>query len=402
MALIDAGLRGALVALLLLIVAALLPRCRQARHADLARVGIALALSLAVQAISASPWAEYALSCPAQAPGVGVSLGDLDGDGLADNVEIGLGLDPLDPDSDDDGVLDGTERSLGLDARQAIQTAGVGFQGAALVTPGGVKTLTLQLPPGVASATVRMTAQSVGRMRLLTPGGVEVNSISGLRDGDPFRIIGRAPGIAALQVVQTGGGVLLETQGAVRDLELVVDAQCALRNAPCTGCGTGPVDTNDGFGLNLGEGLLHLSLKALSATGGRNGFGPNFLLGYNSRAFGNGGYFGNSPFSLPCYARLIDRGGGIYVLQDGRVRQFRFDQDAGRGDGSKTARSRYEILRDTGDTITIRRSDGLRMVFFKPGDPAHPFKGGSLKEIRSRLGDRLVFCYDQLGYLRVV
>lgn len=75
MALIDAGLRGALVALLLLIVAALLPRCRQARHADLARVGIALALSLAVQAVSASPWAEYALSCPAQAPGVGVSLG---------------------------------------------------------------------------------------------------------------------------------------------------------------------------------------------------------------------------------------------------------------------------------------------------------------------------------------
>jgi AraC-like DNA-binding protein len=75
MALIDAALRGALVALLLLVALALWPQRRHPCHADLVRIVIALALSLAVQAFSASPWAEYALSCPAQSPGIGISLG---------------------------------------------------------------------------------------------------------------------------------------------------------------------------------------------------------------------------------------------------------------------------------------------------------------------------------------
>ena len=75
MALIDAGLRGALVALLVLVIVALLPHWWHSRHADLVRVGIALALSLAVQAISASPWVEHELRCAVQAPGIGVSLG---------------------------------------------------------------------------------------------------------------------------------------------------------------------------------------------------------------------------------------------------------------------------------------------------------------------------------------
>lgn len=75
MALIDAGLRGALIALLALVIAALLPQWRHARQADLVRVGIALALSLIVQALSASPWVEHELSCLAQAPGIGLSLG---------------------------------------------------------------------------------------------------------------------------------------------------------------------------------------------------------------------------------------------------------------------------------------------------------------------------------------
>lgn len=74
MGLIDAALRGALIALLVLIALALWPQRRHACHADLVRTGIVLALSLAVQAMSASPWAEYHLSCPAQAPGIGISL----------------------------------------------------------------------------------------------------------------------------------------------------------------------------------------------------------------------------------------------------------------------------------------------------------------------------------------
>lgn len=75
MALIDAALRGALVALLVLIALALWPHRLAARHANVVWVGMALALSTAVQAVSASPWAEYALSCPVQSPGIAVSLG---------------------------------------------------------------------------------------------------------------------------------------------------------------------------------------------------------------------------------------------------------------------------------------------------------------------------------------
>lgn len=75
MELIDAALRGALVGLLALVIAILAPHWRHARHADLVRVGIALASSLAVQTLWASPWAEHELSCAVQSPGIGISLG---------------------------------------------------------------------------------------------------------------------------------------------------------------------------------------------------------------------------------------------------------------------------------------------------------------------------------------
>jgi len=75
MPLVDAGLRGALIALLVLIALALWPQRRHPRHASLVAVGIALATSMALQAVSASPWAEYELSCWVQSPGIGISLG---------------------------------------------------------------------------------------------------------------------------------------------------------------------------------------------------------------------------------------------------------------------------------------------------------------------------------------
>jgi len=40
---------------------------------------------------------------------------DTDGDGIADGVEIELGLDPSNPDTDGDGIADGLEIELGLD-----------------------------------------------------------------------------------------------------------------------------------------------------------------------------------------------------------------------------------------------------------------------------------------------
>lgn len=75
MALIDAGLRGALIALLALVIAALGPQWRHPRHAVMVRLGMALCGSLIVQTMSASPWVERELACRLQAPGVGVSLG---------------------------------------------------------------------------------------------------------------------------------------------------------------------------------------------------------------------------------------------------------------------------------------------------------------------------------------
>ncbi|MGM9484115.1 helix-turn-helix domain-containing protein [Roseateles sp. NT4] len=75
MGLIDAGLRGALIALLALVIVALRPHWRHVRHAELVRVGIALCASLIVQTLSASPWVEHELRCQPQAPGIGISLG---------------------------------------------------------------------------------------------------------------------------------------------------------------------------------------------------------------------------------------------------------------------------------------------------------------------------------------
>lgn len=75
MALIDAGLRGALIALLALVIIILLPQRRRTRQTELVNLAIALAASLIVQTLSASPWVEQQLSCRPQAPGIGISLG---------------------------------------------------------------------------------------------------------------------------------------------------------------------------------------------------------------------------------------------------------------------------------------------------------------------------------------
>ena len=75
MALIDAGLRGALISLLALVIFVLLPQRRPQRHTVLVRLAVALSASLIVQTLSASPWVEQQLSCRPQAPGIGISLG---------------------------------------------------------------------------------------------------------------------------------------------------------------------------------------------------------------------------------------------------------------------------------------------------------------------------------------
>ncbi len=47
----------------------------------------------------------------------GTYISDLDGDGLADHLELAIGTDPVNPDSDGDGLLDGEEYALGSDPR---------------------------------------------------------------------------------------------------------------------------------------------------------------------------------------------------------------------------------------------------------------------------------------------
>jgi thiol-disulfide isomerase/thioredoxin len=47
--------------------------------------------------------------------GTPVDPTDTDGDGLPDDIELGIGTDPADPDTDDDGLLDGEEAEHGAD-----------------------------------------------------------------------------------------------------------------------------------------------------------------------------------------------------------------------------------------------------------------------------------------------
>lgn len=71
--LLDALLRGTVLALLLLLAAVL---GRERARAPVLRLGMLMALGLAVQVVSAMPWIEWQLPAPWQAPLVAVSVGN--------------------------------------------------------------------------------------------------------------------------------------------------------------------------------------------------------------------------------------------------------------------------------------------------------------------------------------
>lgn len=73
--LIDAALRGMVLALALLL-AALLLRGRARLHTPAASAALAMSLGLAVQAPSSMPWVEHSLGCALQAPLIAVSVGN--------------------------------------------------------------------------------------------------------------------------------------------------------------------------------------------------------------------------------------------------------------------------------------------------------------------------------------
>jgi AraC-like DNA-binding protein len=72
-ALLDAALRGALVALLAVLAVLM---CRDRHQSGVARVGVAMALGLCVQVISSTPWFELTVPRLWQAPWVAVSVGN--------------------------------------------------------------------------------------------------------------------------------------------------------------------------------------------------------------------------------------------------------------------------------------------------------------------------------------
>jgi AraC-like DNA-binding protein len=69
--LLDAGLRGMLLALLLLLAAVLL---RERPRLPAARATVALCLGLVVQVLSSTPWFEATASCQVQSPLIGISV----------------------------------------------------------------------------------------------------------------------------------------------------------------------------------------------------------------------------------------------------------------------------------------------------------------------------------------
>ena len=73
--LIDAALRGMVLALALLLLAVLL---RQRRQVDTpaATAALLLCLGLAVQVLGSAPWAERNLGCAAQSPLIAVAVGN--------------------------------------------------------------------------------------------------------------------------------------------------------------------------------------------------------------------------------------------------------------------------------------------------------------------------------------
>jgi YD repeat-containing protein len=193
------------------------------------------------------------------------------------------------------------------------------------------------------------------------------------------------------------------------DPVFIVAAQSAVRNCACT-VGSGTADNQDGAFVNLSPsvGGFMWRVEILPSTAGRNGLALDWMLYTNSRAYSPGGWFGKTPATLACFERVRIES-GKYIYQEREVRKFVFDRVPGPGipaggdpgnPRGAAARARYEVMKDNGNDIQIRRPDGTRLTFFHPLGEAPT--AGALKSIANRFGDTITHEYDEQGQLKTV
>tara|TARA_R110002072_G_scaffold128623_9_gene266464 strand:- start:2062 stop:13272 length:11211 start_codon:yes stop_codon:yes gene_type:complete len=335
---------------------------------------------------------------------------DTDGDGLSDSYENANSLNPNLADSDLDGAPDGTELLNGssdpTDPGSVPPSFAVDVEIAPdlNVPPGASRTYTLSLTTG-GSPSMLVTDRTLTITGNATFGG-GANTVL-VSHGGTFTVQGVNQGFATITAV---GGTIPDAPFtvAVRDVSFQIDAQCAVRNCPCTAC-AGTADKQDGAYVNLSTmvGGFMWKCELLPHTLGRNGLSPSFHLKTNSRAHSRGGWFGTTPAMISCFERIV-REGSTYVYFESEVRRYDFNLQPTPGTPSggsptnavgATAQARYEVLKDTGTEIVLRKPNGTRLRFF-PLDGS--LTAGALKTVENRFGDQIQHTYNALGQLEFV
>ncbi|MBL4845983.1 MAG: hypothetical protein JKY65_10685 [Planctomycetes bacterium] len=330
-----------------------------------------------------------------------------DGDGLTTYQELVLlGTDPQSSDTDGDGYPDQQETAARSDPKDAndVPTPTVSIPGDLNVPPATNRNYSLSiLAGGLADPFTTSRTLTISGNATFSGGATSIS----VAHGGGFVIEGGAQGFAA---ITASGGTIPDVTFtlAIRDVSFQIAAQCAVRNCPCTAC-SGTADKQDGAFVNLSSmvGGFMWKLEVLPHTLGRNGLAPAFHLKTNSRAHSRGGWFGTTPATIPCFERIVLEG-GRYVYYESGVRRYAFDLRpvAGTpGGGSPlnlegaTARARYEVLKDLGGEIVLRKPNGARLKFYPLSDG---LRAGALKTVENRFGDRIEHFYNSLGQLETV
>lgn len=320
--------------------------------------------------------------------------GEADADDLSVYQELIIyNTDPLDLDTDDDGYRDDAEVAGGSDPNDPTSTpaALVALLGGPLtVEPNGSSTFTLSITAGgkphpfVSAVDLSINGNATFQ------GGA--TTLTGVPHGGSVQLEGGVQGFASITVA---GGVSASLPVPVRSTRFIIEAQCPVRNAPCSHCGL--ADAQDGAFVNVSPTVAGFfwGCQVLPTVAGRNGLSFDWTLRTSSRAHSLGGWFGVSGATLACFERIRRGPSGSLVYQERAVRDHVFDRPAV-GNGGATARGRYEVMRQSANEIVLRRPNGDVLRFF-PLDASHT--AGALRSVETPFGDRLTFIYDGLGQL---
>ena len=241
----------------------------------------------------------------------------------------------------------------------------VTFSGDAfLLEPERGETLTTTVTISDTGQTVTVKTTNAAKFKLVS-GGVEVSEITGVSNNQVITLIGLESGpgpsgASTLRAQTSGGTVKADRDVLTKALHFEIEAQCPTRNAAS--------DRQDGFALELGNGIFDWSFQVLPSAQGRSGLAPSWVVRHNSRAYSQGGNFGVSPFDLFCFMRVKEDGNGDVVWQEPDVREYTFDTAA---TGGKTARARYEVVSETLSEVVLRSPGGGKLRFVSTS-PEHP------------------------------